>query len=401
MLIILLAFNSCSSIPKEKLYSSLYTDVRNKYYLNGPVETIRSSLELLIKRPKSKDSLRITRNSSIKSGKTIGFNYPGFNRFNKEGFLIKRHTFVDAAKTELDITDTIRRRKKRVTEQFGTYYLDVNIYIYFKDLEEKRKIKQTYKPLKRVFNPYRVYADSDYYYNYDYRVKKDSSFLESRYGFGYEFKNNRITKEKKLHIHDYDFKNNLDTNVTYVTSYKYNKKKQLIAKDYDFKQVFTGFVDHDLSYDYQRREYGETPYDLYKYNDQNQLIEVVNYEYKDPEKRNIIFKENYFYNSKGQHTKTIRIRGFKILDRYQGAFATEFFYNEKEELVKLVKYKRDKLKDVDVTYRMEYSGHDKYDNWLECLLYVNDGTKPIKKYSREITYYPEEEKETKKEKSNQ
>ncbi|QTD39039.1 hypothetical protein JL193_07260 [Polaribacter batillariae] len=222
--------------------------------------------------------------------------------------------------------------------------------------------------------------------------------MKSYYGFGYELKNNKITKEKKLNLTDLDLDKIVDTTVTYVASYKYNKKNQLIAKDYDFTWIMSGYVDHGLNKQYEKESYGGVPYETYTYNEQNLLIEIANYDAEDPTERNIIFKENYFYNTKGKLTKTIRIRGLKFFSSYKGAFASEFFYNEKEELVKLVKYKRDKLKDVDVTYRMEYSGHDRYDNWLECLLYVNDGTKPIKKYSREITYYPEEEKETKKEK---
>ena len=58
----------------------------------------------------------------------------------------------------------------------------------------------------------------------------------------------------------------------------------------------------------------------------------------------------------------------------------------KQEVVKVISYENDE-KTVHATYNLKYSGHDTYDNWTQCYLYLNNSKKPYGESNRILNYY--------------
>ena len=408
LIITIIALFSCTSIPKAKRYSSLYTDVKDKYYLNGPVKQVLGFDTLLVNKINlsAKDSIEwVNESTGFRSKEYIGYT-TNFHKFNKYGLLLKWHGLIDGDIREIADNDTTTyfSKGKRLD---GIIYKDkIYIYIYIydqKDIKEKLKIKQTYKPLRRVYNPYRVYVNSSDYETYAIIVRKDSQFLKIRDAFTYKIDKKRITQENKFTLYDDDlvlFYNRaggtgIDSVLDYTTKYNYNENSQLITKKIDFKSYNPDFNEFGITNLYSSNKYDENPYEVYTYNDNNQLTEVVHYDYRDPKIRNIMFKENYTYGEDGKLVYKKFITGYKLMGRYIAVNGTEFYFNEKLEATKIIKHYDGEFTNPEVTYHIKYEGHDKYNNWLNCYVYLNDGTQPIKHYRREITYYEEEEKTNK------
>ena len=140
-LILITIIVSCTSIPKAKRYSSLYTDVKDKYYLNGPVKQVLGFETLLVDKINlsAKDSIKWMSQSGFKSTDYIGY-ASSFRKFNKYGLLLKRHPLIDGDIREIADNDTTTYfyKGKRLDGEVSKKKIRIYIYIYDqKDIKEK------------------------------------------------------------------------------------------------------------------------------------------------------------------------------------------------------------------------------------------------------------------------
>lgn len=260
------------------------------------------------------------------------------------------------------------------------------------DLVTFNKIKeyQQQKIPKNIYNPYRLKLDIFEYINHSYEVKKDSSFKELLYIYKYTFDTHKkILTEIKYQKWNFIFNDRIidREEVEYTVNYKYNAKGQLVTKEYVFikdKGVSENTLDHDISlYTYY------SPVEDYTYDEAGNLTSVYTYGMKSREF--VIYSADYFYNKNNELVKLRRRKS----DSQSFAFSEyrvthDFYYNKNGEITKINTYEADE-KTIHATFLFEYKKHDKYNNWLQCNMYL-DGIKtetPTAITERIIEYYNE------------
>ncbi|MGG6232347.1 hypothetical protein [Tenacibaculum sp. SDUM215027] len=366
-------FYSCTS-PKISTgkYASYYKNSERDYFYNGPVKVTRSSIKIYkIKDStfREKYSLYATPYSKLKVIALFGY-----HKFDKNG--IKQVFFAFDSLTQPFPTGEVK--DKRTLARMSKFIQDPV------DIKFKLQFKQNLLIKKFVFNPYRVHYINRHYDFYDVIIKKDSSYKRSANAYNYVLnKNGTIHQEKQISIWDNDLDGVIDEKSSgYTATYHYNEKNQLVKKTFNFED-YPYFPDHSLVNWYR----GAEPHEEYTYDDAGNLTSVRTTDFRrNGKERFTRFLEKYSYNKNNQliHKKRWAAGGYSFNKDWKAY--NEFFYTNKQEVAKVVAYENDE-ETVYATYRMEYFGHDEYDNWTKCYFYLNDEEKPYAEVNRIIEYY--------------
>ena len=382
-LVSLLVVSACNSQRQQGKYQSYYKDSFQEEYLNGPVKTIKGvRIYLFDRKSISRDSMDLYGSGMRQAilGGTIGY-----IEFDKYG--IKRKWYgLDSVQEALWPPEKTRSRKKIGGFRYAS------IYKYF---EEDQQIKATYKqemPIQKfVFNPYRVHLNNYFYRLYHFVVKKDSTAKEHTRAFRYQLNNDgTVHKEIGLTFWDHDLNGIKDRETTrYTATYNYNNKGQLISKNFDISSVPI-LPDHDgQGVDFTNSEEYE-PYEEYTYDESGNFTSVYMYTYEDPEKRRMVFSEEYRYNDQNKliwmrrRATPISLMVSKHMRR-----TNVFEFNDKGRVKKIIAYDNDE-KTIHATYSIKYWDYDAYDNWTKCYFYFGDEKEPFAEVNRIIEYYKEE-----------
>ena len=376
--IVVLLLLSCSSPKQKGKYASYYKESFQEEFLKGPVKTTKGVLTYLVNTEETpKDSMHLY---SAAIFLDIYGGSAGYKEYDKYG-TIRKWYGLDSLQQPLLGPDQTRIVRKK-----GNRY--IHIYTYFEeDIQKKIQYKQQTPIKKYVFNPYRVYMNTYTYQPYDFKVKKDSTAKELIKAFRYILNSDGTPhQEKSIALWDKNLDGIVDKEIfDYEAIYNYNSEHQLISKN--FKISTTSYIpDHfTKGVDFTMTDY--EPYETYTYDVAGNLTSVFMYTYEDPEKRKMVFSEEYKYNDQHKlvwmrrRATPITMMGNKHMRR-----TNVFEFNSKGQVAKIIAYENDE-KTIHATYAIRYSDYDNYDNWKHCEFYLNDREKPYAEVNRIIEYY--------------
>ena len=176
--------------------------------------------------------------------------------------------------------------------------------------------------------------------------------------------------------------------VEYTVNYKYNSKNQLVSKEYVFIKDTYDAVRNTLDRNISLSTH-YSPVEDYTYDEAGNLTSVYLYGMKS--KEFIVYSADYFYNKNNELVKLRRRKSHSQSFAFSEYRIThDFYYNKNGEITKINTYEADE-KTIHATFLFEYKKHDKYNNWLQCNMYL-DGIKtetPTAITERIIEYYNE------------
>lgn len=367
---------ACKSNKIQGEYSSHYQEVKRKYFFNGPVHNSRSIFMIYdeAKIEISEDSILLYEAIF----KIDAIENLGYKEFTKEGMQLKHYPLYDS------INQTLAHDTLVLVSKKG-YKIRAFKKEYFpKDVAKKLRYKQQFLIKKHVFNPYRVYFNKRTVEPYKVVVKKDSTYKEQTYTYSYKLnKNGTMHQETGKILWDRDLDGVTDKEtITFIATYNYNDKNQLVSKDFEFGPLLSKYPDHGL--DFYDTSY--LPKEEYTYDAAGNLTSVYTYTTYEGQKVGLVFSEDYTYDENNNLIKLKRRASGGLSINRHFKRTNEFFFNEKEEVVKVISYENDE-KTVHATYKMEYLGHDIYDNWTKCYHYLNGSKKPYGETNRKFEYY--------------